>query len=174
MFAEDISEDFSEDRRYHICWILVVFLDIFEIFAEDCFLLRSFRKFLPSGFLPLSRFQLRVGPRNPGTTTTKSTINIASAKLGAVRILPFSLLGGRFGHFLFFCSGRGRGCPGRRGGGFLVENPRGGGSRRGGGGVRGPGGCLREFFRGGGLNMPPPPNFGQKIGTLDLFNIPTC
>ena len=25
-------------------------LDIFEIFAEDCFLLRSFRKFLPAGF----------------------------------------------------------------------------------------------------------------------------
>ena len=36
-----------------------VFPDIFEIFAEDCFLLRSFRKFLPSGFLPLSRFQKR-------------------------------------------------------------------------------------------------------------------
>ena len=35
----------------------IVFLDIFEIFAEDCFLLRSFRKILPSGFLPLSRFQ---------------------------------------------------------------------------------------------------------------------
>ena len=35
----------------------IVFLDIFEIFAEDCFLLRSFRKFLPSGFLPSSRFQ---------------------------------------------------------------------------------------------------------------------
>ena len=27
---------------------------LFEIFAEDCFLRRSFRKFLPSGFLPLS------------------------------------------------------------------------------------------------------------------------
>ena len=50
MFAEDLSEDFSEDRRYHIYWI-------FEIFAEDSFLLRSFRKFLPSGFLPLRRFQ---------------------------------------------------------------------------------------------------------------------
>ena len=34
-----------------------VFLDILEIFAEDCFLLRSFRKFLPSRFSPLSRFQ---------------------------------------------------------------------------------------------------------------------
>ena len=59
MFAEeDISEDFSEDRRYHFYWVLVYFLDIFEIFTEDCFLLRRFRKFLPSGFLPLSRFQL--------------------------------------------------------------------------------------------------------------------
>ena len=57
MFAEDISEDFSEDRRYHFLLDFKVFLDIFEIFAEDCFLLRSFRKFLPSGFLPLSRFQ---------------------------------------------------------------------------------------------------------------------
>ena len=33
-----------------------VFLDIFEIFTEDCFLLRSSRKFLPSGFLPLKPF----------------------------------------------------------------------------------------------------------------------
>ena len=32
-----------------------MFLDIFEIFAEDCFLLGGFRKFLPSGFLPLIR-----------------------------------------------------------------------------------------------------------------------
>ena len=32
-------------------------MDIFEIFAEDCFLLRSFRTFLPSGWLPLSSFQ---------------------------------------------------------------------------------------------------------------------
>ena len=58
MFAEDISEDCSEDRRYHFLLDFIVFLDIFEIFAEDCFLLRSFRKFLPSGFLPLSRFQI--------------------------------------------------------------------------------------------------------------------
>ena len=57
MFAEDISEDFSENRRYHFYWVFRIFLDIFEIFAEGCFLLRSFRKFLPSGFLPLSRFQ---------------------------------------------------------------------------------------------------------------------
>ena len=58
MFAEDISEDFS-DLTFLLDFI--VFLDIFEIFAEDCFLLRSFRKFLPSGFLPLlSRFQSKV------------------------------------------------------------------------------------------------------------------
>ena len=69
MFAEDISEDISEDRRYHIYWILKYFLDIFEIFAEDCFLLRSFRKFLPSGFLPLSRFQ-KGGRRQHKMVTT--------------------------------------------------------------------------------------------------------
>ena len=59
MFAEDISE-FSEDSRYHFYWILEYFWiskHIFQIFAEDCFLLRGFRKFLPSGFLPLCRFQ---------------------------------------------------------------------------------------------------------------------
>ena len=58
MFAEDTSEDLSEDRRYHFLLDFRLFLDIFEIFVEDCFLLRSFRKFLPSGFLPLSRFQI--------------------------------------------------------------------------------------------------------------------
>ena len=52
MFAEDVSEEFSKDRRYHFYWML--FLDVLEIFAEDCFLLRSFWKFLPSGFLPFS------------------------------------------------------------------------------------------------------------------------
>ena len=60
MFAEDIIIIFKK-----ICQKIEditsldfrVFLDIFEIFAEDCFLLRSFRKLLPSGFLPLSRFQ---------------------------------------------------------------------------------------------------------------------
>ena len=54
MFAEDISEDFS-DITFALDFI--VFLDIFEFFTEDFFLLRGFRKFLPSGFLPLSRFQ---------------------------------------------------------------------------------------------------------------------
>ena len=53
MFAEDISED----SQISLLLDFIVFLDIFEIFAEDCFLPRSFRKFLPSGFLPLSRFQ---------------------------------------------------------------------------------------------------------------------
>ena len=38
-----------------------VFLDIFEFFAEDCFLyLRSVRKILPSGCLPLSHFQREI------------------------------------------------------------------------------------------------------------------
>ena len=63
MFAEDISEDFSEDRKYHFYWILEYFWISFEIFAEDCFLLRSFRKFLPSGFVPLSRFQKKVAKK---------------------------------------------------------------------------------------------------------------
>ena len=63
MFAEDISGDFS-DLTFTLDFI--VFLDIFEIFAEDRFLLRSFRKFLPSGFLPLSRFC----EREPATSTS--------------------------------------------------------------------------------------------------------
>ena len=58
MFAEDISEDFSD---LSLLLDFIVFLDIFEIFAEDCFLPISFRKFLPSGFLPLSCFQLPAG-----------------------------------------------------------------------------------------------------------------
>ena len=56
MFAEDTSEDFSEDRRYHFSWIFIVFLDIFEIFAEDCFLLRSFRKFFTLWVFTLKPF----------------------------------------------------------------------------------------------------------------------
>ena len=58
--------------------------------------------------------------------------------------------------FIFSGRGRGRGCPGRkaeRGWGFLLKIPEGGVSRGGGGSVRGPGGCLREFSRGGGGNM---------------------
>ena len=38
----------------------------------------------------LKIIRIRIVPRNPRTTPTKSTINIASAKLGVVRILPFS------------------------------------------------------------------------------------
>ena len=56
MFAEDISEEFSDITLLDF----IVFLDIFESFAEDCFLLRSFRKFLPSGFLLVSRFQVQL------------------------------------------------------------------------------------------------------------------
>ena len=60
MFAEHIAEisltvediTFTQDFR--------VFPDIFEIFAEDCFLLRSFRKFLPAGFYPEAVSSLKI------------------------------------------------------------------------------------------------------------------
>ena len=45
MFGEDISEDFSEDKKISLLLEFIIFLDIFEIFAEDCFLLRSFGSF---------------------------------------------------------------------------------------------------------------------------------
>ena len=48
MFAEDISEDFSEDTRYHLYWIFDYFRMSWKSSVEDCFLLRSFQKFLPS------------------------------------------------------------------------------------------------------------------------------
>ena len=66
------SENFAEEnkcsqkifqkisQKMSLLLDFIVFQDIFEIFAEDCFLLRSFRKFLPSGFLPLSRFQKNI------------------------------------------------------------------------------------------------------------------
>ena len=59
-------------RRSKISLLLEfrVFLDIFKIFAEDCFSDRG----------------------THASTPTQSTINIASAKLGVVRILPFSLV----------------------------------------------------------------------------------
>ena len=57
MFTEDISEDFLRRSKISLLVDFRVCLDFFKIFAEDCFLLRSFRKFLPSWFLPLSRFQ---------------------------------------------------------------------------------------------------------------------
>ena len=65
--SENFAEEKNVRRRYFrryfrrlkisILLDFTVFLDIFEIFAEDCFLLRGLRKFLPSGFLPFSRFQ---------------------------------------------------------------------------------------------------------------------
>ena len=61
-------------------------------------------------------------------------------------------IGGRFGYFLFFCSGR-KGGAGRWGGRFLIANPRGGGSPEG-GGAEGPAGCLWRIGEwGGGLNI---------------------
>ena len=53
-------------------------LDIFEIFAEDWFLLRSLRKFLPSGFLPLSRFEWGVW-KSLGGDLESSLVGKASA-----------------------------------------------------------------------------------------------
>ena len=62
MFAEDISEDFSERTKKTSPRLdFRVFLDIFEIFADDCFLLRSFRKFCPLGFT-LKPFPVKVSP----------------------------------------------------------------------------------------------------------------
>ena len=65
----------------------IVFLDIFEIFAEDCFLLRSFRKLLPSGFLPLSRFQLLA---KGYTNFTRNSLKRPSPKSGESKVLVFS------------------------------------------------------------------------------------
>ena len=68
-----------------------------------------------------------------------------------------TLLGGRFGYFLFFCSGERKGESEAPGGGagerFLIENPRGGGfpGRVGAGGGEGLGGCLRGIGGEGGL-----------------------
>ena len=49
-------------------------------------------------FLANRRLRQNVRPRNPHTTSTKSTINIASAKLGVVRILHFLFLGSENSH----------------------------------------------------------------------------
>ena len=65
MFAEDLSED----RKYHFDWILEYFWIASKSFAEDCFLLRSFRLFLPSVFVPLSCFQEQI----PETATAFSS-----------------------------------------------------------------------------------------------------
>ena len=84
--AKKTSEDFAEEKMFaediqkisQISLLLdfIVFLEIFEIFAEDCFLLRSFRKFLPSGFLPLSRFQA-------GSIREFSRDDIKTCRIGA-------------------------------------------------------------------------------------------
>ena len=64
-------------------------------------------------------------------------------------------LGGRFGYFVFFCSGEGRQSPrhqegGEGGFGFLLKIPGGGGSRRRrGAGSRGLAGVCGEFLGGG-------------------------
>ena len=55
--SQKIFQKISQKIEDIILLDFKVFLDIFEIFAEECFLLRSFRKFSPSGFVPLSRFQ---------------------------------------------------------------------------------------------------------------------
>ena len=58
MFAEDISEDFSEDKRYHFyTGFYSISGDIFEIFAEDCFFSEKF-----SGVLTLWVFTLKPFP----------------------------------------------------------------------------------------------------------------
>ena len=57
MFAEDISEDFSEDRRYQFYWILEYFRISSKSSRKIAFFWKVFGSFLPSGFLPLSRFQ---------------------------------------------------------------------------------------------------------------------
>ena len=60
MFAEDIADDFSEDRRYSVYWIFRVFPDVFESFAEDSFFffffLKSFRKFFTLWVFTLKPF----------------------------------------------------------------------------------------------------------------------
>ena len=59
MFAEDISEDFSEDRRYHIYWILEHFWISLKCLWKITLFGEVFCEFLASGFLPLSRFQVK-------------------------------------------------------------------------------------------------------------------
>ena len=74
MFAEDISEDFSEDRRYHFYWILECFWTSSKSSRKIAFFWEVFGSLYPLGFLPLSRFQKRGSssfPRKIGTTTWK-------------------------------------------------------------------------------------------------------
>ena len=67
----------------------------------------------------------------------------------------FANLGGRFGFFVFFSAGEGKGVRGSRKGvggvRFLLKIPGEGVSQeRGGGGAEGSGGCLRGIWGGGG------------------------
>ena len=79
-----------------------------------------------------------------------------------------AFLGGRFGYFLFFLLGEGKGeseAPGRgRGSVFFIENARrmGGGSPGGGGGDFGVGGWAQFFFSGPKV----PPRFFLKLRNL--------
>ena len=88
-FAEDISEDFSEDRRYHFCaGFSSIPADIFEIFAEDCFLLRSFQKFLPSGFFTLKPFPVGGGGAAAHLASSSSSFAVVLSILGTVQEPP--------------------------------------------------------------------------------------
>ena len=51
MIFQKISQKI-EDIIFTVLLVLRVFLDIFEIFAEHGFLLRSFRNIFPLGFYP--------------------------------------------------------------------------------------------------------------------------
>ena len=55
MFAEDISEDFSEDRRYHFYCILYRISGYLRNLRGRLLSSENFSEVLPSGFLPLSR-----------------------------------------------------------------------------------------------------------------------
>ena len=52
MFAEDISEDFSEDRRNHFYWILEVFWVSSKPLQKIAFFREVFGYFYPLGFYP--------------------------------------------------------------------------------------------------------------------------
>ena len=83
-------------------------LDVIDLRWLESIELRGWilaRQIAPSQFLRRGNFLVRlmpwaqnrfwmnfVRPRNPRTTPTRSMINIASAKLGVVHILPFSLI----------------------------------------------------------------------------------
>ena len=77
---------------------------------------------------------------------------------GVILLVFFSKLVGRFGYFLFFCSGEGKGESGATGRGrgsvSLLKIPGEGRGLPGGGGrARGSGGCLLGIGGGGGQNI---------------------